>query len=328
MVGKFTSALSRPVLDLGHCRSRGESSVKPEQDSEEDNGMGGASAANVEDRTPAQEEALRKLKVMLKESGLMRSKDTELDLLRYLRARSFDVGKARSMYETMVEWRQEIGADTIKEVFQFPERKRVKELYPHFHHKIDKFGRPVYIERLGQLQLEELLKVTTLDRMLQYHVKEWEILIDWKFPACSRKAGRTINQSLTILDLKGVSVKHMSKQVRHFIQKISKMDQDYYPEYLGKMIIVNSPTTFKAIWSIIKPWLDKRTQKKIEVHGSNYAHKLLELVDAENLPEFLGGSCKCPGGCENSDAGPWIFLPTLHSMRPQSPEERNRSNLI
>jgi hypothetical protein len=84
-------------------------------------------------------------------------------------------------------------------------------------------------------------------------------------------------------------MKHMSKQVRHFIQKITKVDQDYYPEYLGKMFIVNAPTAFKAIWAMIKPWLDKRTQKKIELHGGHFSSKLLELVDSENL----------------SDAGPW-----------------------
>lgn len=101
------------------------------------------------------------------------------------------------------------------------------------------------------------------------------------------------------------TMKHMSKQVRHFIQKITKLDQDYYPEHLGNMIIVNAPTAFKAMWSLVKPCLDKRTQKKIEVHGGNFSHKLLELVDRENLPTFLGGSCSCFGGCENSDAGPW-----------------------
>jgi hypothetical protein len=52
--------------------------------------------------------------------------------------------------------------------------------------------------------VDELLKITTMDRMLLYHVKEWEVLIDWKFPACSKKAGTYISQSLTILDLKGV----------------------------------------------------------------------------------------------------------------------------
>jgi hypothetical protein len=69
-------------------------------------------------------------------------------------------------------------------------------------------GRPLYIERLGQLQVDELLKITTMDRMLLYHVQEWEIVIDWKLPACSKKAGIDISQSLTILDMKGVVMFH------------------------------------------------------------------------------------------------------------------------
>jgi hypothetical protein len=101
------------------------------------------------------------------------------------------------------------------------------------------------------------------------------------------------------------TMRHMSKQVRNFIQKITKVDQDFYPEYLGKMFIVNAPTAFKAMWTVVRPWLDKATQKKIEVHSGNFTSKLLELVDSENLPAFLGGTCCCPGGCENADAGPW-----------------------
>jgi len=260
------------------------------------------------DLTQSQQDALNKFRDVLTEQGLLRKRDDDHSLLRFLRARGFDVAKAKAMFEAMLEWRKEIGADNIKETFDFPEQKATKDLYPHFHHKTDKMGRPVYIERLGQLQVEELLKITTMDRMLMYHVKEWEFLIDWKFPACSKKYGTYISQSMTILDLKGVTMKHMSKQVRHFIQKITKVDQDYYPEYLGRMFIVNAPTAFKAFWAAIKPWLDKRTQKKIEVHGSNFSSKLLELVDSENLPQFLGGSCCCLGGCENSDAGPWNEL--------------------
>lgn len=248
----------------------------------------------------------------LQEAGVLSEDARDADLVRFLRARSFDVPKAKAMYEAMLEWRKEVGADTIMKTFQFPERKAVKALYPHFHHKTDKLGRPVYIERLGHLQLEEILKVTTMDRMLLYHIKEWEILINWKFAACSKKSGRTISQSLTILDLKGVTMKTMNKQVRLFIQKITKIDQDNYPEYLGKMFIVNAPTTFKAVWAMIKPWLDKRTQKKIEVHGSNFTAKLLELIDIENLPEYLGGCCQCIEGCEISDAGPWKDVPFPH----------------
>lgn len=255
--------------------------------------------------TESQKEALDRLRRSLIERCSLRTRDTDADLVRFLRARSFDVPKARAMYEAMVEWRREIGADTVKENLTFPEKKAMKLLYPHFHHKTDKQGRPIYIERYGQLQLEELLRITTLDRLLLYHIKEWEVLIDCKFPACSKAAGRPISQSLTILDLKGVTMKHFSKQVRTFMQKVTRIDQDYYPEYLGKMLIINAPASFKAMWQLIKPWLDKNVPAKIDVHGSNFSAKLLEVVDSENLPEFLGGSCQCQGGCENSDAGPW-----------------------
>ncbi|KAJ7526249.1 hypothetical protein O6H91_17G090100 [Diphasiastrum complanatum] len=263
------------------------------------------SCGTGEDLLPFQQDALEVLKAVLVAQRLLRKKDEDQDLLRFLRARSFDVGKATAMYEAMTEWRKAVGADTIAQTFDFPERKAIKELYPQFHHKTDKFGRPIYIERVGQMQLEELFKTTSTERMLMYHIKEWEVLVDWKLPACSKISARPISQSLAIMDLKGLTMKHMNKQALQYIQHVSKVDQDYYPEYLGKLIIVNAPMSFKAIWAAIKPWLDKRTQKKIEVHGSCFVSRLLELVNKEDLPEFLGGTCSCPGGCENSDAGPW-----------------------
>ena len=65
------------------------------------------------------------------------------------------------------------------------------------------------------------------------------------------------------------------------------------------MFIVNAPFLFSGVWAIIKPWLDKKTRDKISIHGSGFQKELLQLVDKENLPEFLGGECKCSesGGC-------------------------------
>ncbi|GAQ83019.1 hypothetical protein KFL_001330015 [Klebsormidium nitens] len=257
------------------------------------------------DLSPQQQAILDVFRKSLMLKGMLRARDDDITLLRFLRARQFDLEKAEAMFAAMLKFREENNVDTIRETFAFPEKDKVKQYYPHYHHKTDKQGRPMYFEQLGVLKLDELLKVTTLERMLLYHVQEWEVLIDTKFPACSKKAKTSINSSLTVLDLKGVSLKHMTKTVRAFIQKLARVDQDYYPEYLGKMMIINAPTSFKAIWALVKPFLDKHTLKKIEVHGSQFLPHLLKEADAESIPAFLGGSCCCEGRCQNSDAGPW-----------------------
>jgi hypothetical protein len=64
--------------------------------------------------------------------------------------------------------------------------------------------------------------------------------------------------------------------------------QDNYPERLHKLLIVNTPTFFKSCWEFVKPYLDPRTQAKIQVLRHNDFSALQELVDAENLPDFLG----------------------------------------
>ena len=47
------------------------------------------------------------------------------------------------------------------------------------------------------------------------------------------------------------------------VQHVSVMAQDYYPEALGQLLIINAPWTFATVWSIIKGWLGERTRKKI-----------------------------------------------------------------
>ncbi|KAJ7600530.1 CRAL-TRIO domain-containing protein [Mycena floridula] len=77
---------------------------------------------------------------------------------------------------------------------------------------------------------------------------------------------------------------------------------------MGQLVIVNAPSSFAFIWSVIKPWLSKETADKVEILSSDYKEALLEIVDHDSLPSFLGGDCNCEeaGGCHLSGAGPWL----------------------
>ncbi|KAH0587041.1 Sec14 cytosolic factor [Termitomyces sp. J132] len=255
--------------------------------------------------TAVQLHALQKFKKELIEEGnFVEERMDDALLLRFLRARKFDVAKAKEMLIATEKWRKDMNVDTIIEDFEFTEREQVNKYYPQYYHKMDKDGRPIYIERLGFLDLDALYKATTQERLINRFVQEYEKFAKYRVPACSKAVGHPVETSCTILDLHNVSMTSFYR-VKDYIMQASSIGQDRYPERMGKFYIINAPWAFSAVWRAIKPWLDEVTVSKVDILGSNYKETLLKQIAAENLPVILGGTCDCPGGCDLSDAGPW-----------------------
>lgn len=80
-------------------------------------------------------------------------------------------------------------------------------------------------ELLGSLQLGELLKRVSMERLLRLHVLEMQKSVSRVYPACSQQAGREVFTCTTIICLKGIKLSNFTKDVRNFVHNVSMIDQ-------------------------------------------------------------------------------------------------------
>lgn len=230
---------------------------------------------------------------------------SDTTLMRFLRARQLDLGKATEMYTRHRRWRTAFGADTIGD-FDFHERNQVIEVYPSGYHQTGRLGHPVYIERVGKLDVDSLLEITTIDRYLKAHVQNYEAMVEHKFPSCALEYKTPVSQIITIMDLEGVSMGFFfNSKNKSILKRVISLDQDNYPECLYKMFVINAPWMFTAAYSVFKTFFDPATLQKIKIMGDDFMEELEKHIDPVNIPTFFGGKCKCKGGCLHKQPGPW-----------------------
>eukprot|EP00271_Cylindrocystis_brebissonii_P007916 TRINITY_DN21835_c0_g1_i1.p1 TRINITY_DN21835_c0_g1~~TRINITY_DN21835_c0_g1_i1.p1 ORF type:complete len:783 (+),score=153.92 TRINITY_DN21835_c0_g1_i1:287-2350(+) len=275
---------------------------------------------NMRDHRPEEEvKAVSTFSEILRAEDLLPARhDQYHTLLRFLKARKFDLDATKLMWSNWLKWREEYGTDNIQS-FEYPELPEVKKYYPQGHHGVDREGRPVYIELVGSVDTAKVLKNTTIERYVRYHVREFERTFDVKFRACSVAAGAHIDQTTTIMDVAGLGFKNFTNDARSLLAQLSKVDSDYYPETLHRLFVINAGATFRTLWMSVKGMMDPKTAAKIQVLGSN-RDKLFEAVDPSQLPECIGGSCRCDhveGGCMMADKGPWNDPQILKLMQLQ-----------
>ncbi|KAF5389265.1 hypothetical protein D9757_003535 [Collybiopsis confluens] len=220
------------------------------------------------------------------------------------------------MFTDAQNWRKKVGLDELYkniDPFDYLEREAVFNCWPMWFHKTDKQGRPLNFHFLGGLDLERLNKEgVTPERHWETVLVNAECLTREILPAAARKYEKEIDSVFVIVDLKGFGLSKFW-QMKNLAQRSFQISQDYYPETMGRLAILNAPSSFTLIWNVIRPWLAKETANKVDILGPDYREKLLESIDEENLPWAVGGKCRCETEdghegprCHLSANGPWL----------------------
>ena len=217
-------------------------------------------------------------------------------LCRWLRARKFVYADVIAMIEEATNVRAEASK---KEFYPDPvaalgcEPSVFMAQYPQLYHGCAKNGCPVFISKVGVINVDGSECITTLDGIVKYH---WHVMMhDYKKRLLTHKAAHpdfTNFQCFTILDLAELSTSQLSQRALGIIKTQIAIDSICFPETMNKTILINCPTFFSLTWKIIKGWIDPRTAGKVELISGRKAWeaRLRELIDADQLPSDYGGT--------------------------------------
>ncbi|ELR10029.1 hypothetical protein VC83_07366 [Pseudogymnoascus destructans] len=212
-------------------------------------------------------------------------------LLRFLRARKWDVIKAFNMMMGVIEWRtkvmnvDQLMAEGELQALQLSQSTSngSKEKNGHdflaqvrmgksFIHGVDRVGRPICVVRV-RLHRPGEQSEETMERYIVHFIESVRLMmVD---PA---------EMAAVVFDMTGFSLSNMEYPPVKFIIKCLETN---YPESLGVLLIHKAPWVFSGIWRLIKGWLDPVIASKI--YFTNNAADLEKFISREQIVQELGG---------------------------------------
>ncbi|XP_071954552.1 SEC14-like protein 5 [Antedon mediterranea] len=246
------------------------------------------------DLSPLQESKLIELREWLSDTHKEKVKmPHDAHLLRFLRARDFNTEKAHEMITASLAWRKQLKVDQILRTWEPPEL--LTNYWPGGWHYSDIDSRPVYVLKLGQIDVKGLMKAVGEENILRHILSINEEGIR-RTEEATRKTGRPISDWTSVVDLEGLSMRHLWRPGIKALLRIIEVVEANYPETMGKLLIVRAPRVFPIIWTLISPFIDENTRQKFLIYGGkNYLDHggLPDHLEEQYIPDFLGGDCFC-----------------------------------
>ncbi|KAJ2963532.1 hypothetical protein NQ176_g10849 [Zarea fungicola] len=263
--------------------------------------------------TGPQEDALKKFKAILEERGTWKRgpppSHNDQTLLRYLRARRWNVEDAYVQFKDTEDWRAANELDLLYETIDLDAYEESRRLYPQWTGRRDRRGIPLYVYEIRTLDNKTVANYEKKGAELKFSQAKsdgttspglmrlfalYENLTRFSQPFATQLTDREspetpITLSTNIVDVSGVGLKQFWNLKAH-MQAASQLATAHYPETLDRIFIIGAPFFFSTVWGWIKRWFDPVTVSKIFILAPHEVLPTLEtFIEKRNIPKKYGG---------------------------------------
>ncbi|KAL4739154.1 CRAL-TRIO domain-containing protein [Aspergillus similis] len=237
-------------------------------------------------------------------------------MLRFLRARRFDVNGAWGQFKDTEDWRKENAIEALYENIDVDSYEAARRMYPQWTGRRDRRGIPVYVFEIKHLNSKNMAaynatmvdpeataethKSSAVPQRLLRLFALYENLLNFVMPLCSelpRPHPETpIVSSNNIVDVSNVGLKQFWNLKGH-MQDASVLATAHYPETLDRIFIIGAPAFFPTVWGWIKRWFDPVTTSKIFIlSASEVLPTLTSFMEPSSIPKQYGGELEWQWG--------------------------------
>ncbi|RCH85391.1 hypothetical protein CU097_003555 [Rhizopus azygosporus] len=207
-------------------------------------------------------------------------------VLRFLRARKWDIDAAYNMITNTLRWRLHMRVDDIVALGENGIRDELNKLQPDLGDCFitqlnsgkaylggpDKADRGICFINVNLHRKED--QPSEVIKLLTIYVMETSRMI----------VHQPVEAACIVFNMDGFTLKNMDFD---FVKFLVTCFEAYYPETLGSCLIHKAPWVFSTVWSLITPLLDPVVASKI--HFTKDVDELTQYVDIPALPGNISG---------------------------------------
>uniref|UniRef100_A0A8C8JTY1 SEC14-like protein 2 n=1 Tax=Oncorhynchus tshawytscha TaxID=74940 RepID=A0A8C8JTY1_ONCTS len=239
-------------------------------------------SGRVGDLSPKQAEALEEFRERIQDVLPLLPAQHDHFLLRWLRARNFNVNKSEAMLRKVV-------------CFHCICVQVIEKYLSGGMCGFDREGSPIWWDVIGPVDPKGLFLSASKQDFIKSKIRDCEML-QKECDLQSERLGRHVEAITMIYDCEGLGLKHLWKPAIETYGEILTMFEDNYPEGLKRLFVIKAPKLFPVAYNLVKHFLSEITRNKIIVLGANWQEVLLNYIDPEQLPAAYGGKLTDPDG--------------------------------